>query len=525
MRDAVCAVDVGTSSARAGIFDRSGRMLAREEHPIELHRTESGHAEHDSEDIWRAVCKAVRAARAEAGVAAEGVAAVGFDATCSLVVRGRGGGQLSVSASGDRRWDTILWLDHRALAEAEECTATGHPVLDFVGGVMSPEMQTPKLMWLKRHRPQSWAEAEQFFDLADYLTWRASGSDTRSQCTLTSKWTYLAHDGGWQRDFFDAVGLGEIPDLAGLARPPAAAGTSLGPLTQEAAAALGLDTGSLVSAGLVDAFAGALGVIGGYSGDALERHLALVGGTSSCVMCFSRRRRHVPGIWGPYYGATLPGYWQSEGGQSATGGLLDHVIALYGGGRAPDAAMHRRIAGRVREMRETPAIDMGESLHVLPDFCGSRSPVADPQARGVVSGLTMDTSFDGLCRLYWRTAVAVALGVRSILEHLDQNGISIDVLHVTGGHTRNPLLMELYADATGCTVSETTAADAVLLGTAMAAAATAGWFAGLAEACRDMQQKETVRRPNKALRAAYDRDYRIFLKMQNHRREIRSLLD
>jgi len=135
MRELVCAVDVGTGSARAGIFDRTGQLVARAERPIAMHRPLADHAEHDSEQIWQAVCEAVREARETAGVAPDTVAGISFDATCSLVVRGRAGEQVSVSVTGEPRWDTIVWLDHRALAEADECTATGHRVLDHVGGV------------------------------------------------------------------------------------------------------------------------------------------------------------------------------------------------------------------------------------------------------------------------------------------------------------------------------------------------------------------------------------------------------
>ncbi|MCE3544366.1 ribulokinase, partial [Escherichia coli] len=69
------------------------------------------------------------------------------------------------------------------------------------------EMQTPKLMWLKRHLPNSWDKAGYFFDLADFLSWKASGSLARSQCTITCKWTYLAHkEPGWQSDYLQEVG-------------------------------------------------------------------------------------------------------------------------------------------------------------------------------------------------------------------------------------------------------------------------------------------------------------------------------
>ena len=90
---------------------------------------------------------------------------------------------------------------------------------------------------------------------------------------------------------------------------------------------------------------------------------------------------------------------------------------------------------------------------MLPDFHGNRSPLADPHATGVISGLTLDASLDSLARLYYRTAVGIALGTRHILDALNATGYAIDHLHVTGGHTKNPLLMELYADTTGCTVA------------------------------------------------------------------------
>lgn len=525
MAQHVCAVDVGTGSARAGILDRTGRLLGRSEHPIAMRQAKPGHAEHDSEDIWRAVCTAVRAAVGKAGIAPGDIAGIGFDATCSLVARDRAGAQLGVSEDGGDRWDTIVWLDHRALAEADECTASGHRVLDHAGGVMSPEMQVPKLMWLKRHLPDTWQRAGYFFDLADYLTFRASGSPARSQNTLTCKWTYLGHEApGWQQDFLETIGLGDLLDRGALPSLAAAVGTDLGPLTARAAADLGLTTAARVGAGLIDAYAGAIGVLGGFAanGRGLDRHLALIAGTSSCVMAMSEEPRPFAGVWGPYFGAALPGRWIMEGGQSATGALLDHIIRLHGGGE-PTPAMHGRIAARVAELRHIEGAGFADRLHVLPDFHGNRSPLADPHALGVISGLPLDGSFDGLCRLYWRTCVAIALGVRHILEALNANGYVIDTLHVTGGHTRNPLLMELYADAAGCNVLEPLADEAVLLGTGMVAATAAKLHPDLPAACAAMQQGSRERPANPAAASRYERDYRIFLEMHRHRRMIDAL--
>ena len=139
-------------------------------------------------------------------------------------------------------------------------------------------------------------------------------------------------------------------------------------------------------------------------------------------MAMSPERRPFPGGWGPYFGAALPGFWIAEGGQSATGALLDHVIRWHGAGGEPSPARHREIAERIMALRAVEGLDLAGRLHVLPDFHGNRSPLADPHALGVISGLTLDASFDSLCRLYWRTAVAIALGVRHIVETLKESG-------------------------------------------------------------------------------------------------------
>jgi FGGY-family pentulose kinase len=521
------AVDVGTGSARAGVLTPQGALLGRAEHPIVMNRTDANHAEHDSDQIWQAVCTAIRAAMAIAGAAPERVVGLSFDATCSLVVRDAAGQPVTVSTNGDDRWDTIVWLDHRALEEADECTSTGHPVLNHVGGVMSPEMEVPKLMWLKRHMPKSWERAGMMFDLADFLSWKATGSFARSQSTLTCKWTYLAHiKPGWQADFLAAVGLEDMVNKAALPEQASPVGADLGVLTEAAAAELGLTTICHVGAGLIDAHAGALGLLGTFTRDidTIDRHLALVAGTSSCVMALSAEDRPTTGVWGPYFGAVLPGVWLNEGGQSATGALLDHIIRWHGAGGEPTAQMHRSIATRIMELRLREGLALADRLHVLPDFHGNRSPLGDPFALGVISGLTLDSDFDSLCRLYWRTSVSIALGVRHILETLNTRGYAIDTLHITGGHTKNAVLMELYADATGCTVVESSANDATLLGTAMVAATAAGLYPSLDLACAAMQQGGRSRVPDAAARPQFEKDYRIFLAMLRQRQAIDAMV-
>ena len=519
------AVDVGTGSARSGVFTADGRMLGRAEQPIDLRWLDANHAEHSSEQIWASVCIAVRNAMRLAGADPARVAGISFDATCSLVVRDRAGHPLAVSPEGDDHWDTICWFDHRARGEAAECTATGHEVLSYIGGVMSPEMQVPKLMWLRRHVPQTWDRAGYFFDLTDFLTWKATGALARSQSTLVCKWTFLGHTApGWRRDFLAEVGLDDLPERGSLPEEANPVGSSAGRLTREAADALGLTEDCQVGIGLIDAHAGALGVLGRFAADHadLHRHLGLVAGTSSCIMALSADPRAMHGVWGPYFGAVMPGVWLNEAGQSAAGAVLDYVLRSHRAGGEPTAALHKAVTDRIAQLREREGRNLAGRLHIVPDFHGNRSPLGDPDALGVISGLNLDTDFDSLCRLYWRAAVSIALGLRHILETLGEKGYVTDMLHVTGGHIHSPLLMELYADVTG-SVIQVPDCDAVLLGTAMVAATAAGLHPDLEAAGAAMSRDGRSHEPNPHARARYDHDYRVFREMIRHRQALDAL--
>jgi ribulose kinase len=194
-------------------------------------------------------------------------------------------------------------------------------------------------------------------------------------------------------------------------------------------------------------------------------------------------------------------------------------VALHAAARDLPGNPHAAIVARIEQLRAREGAAFAAGLHVLPDFHGNRSPLADPHATGVISGLTLDASFDALARVYYRTAVAIALGTRHILDALNAKGWRVDTLHLAGGHTKNPLLVELYADATGCRVVEP-AEDAVLLGAAMIGAVAAGFQPSLPAAAAAMSRRASVREPNPRHRAGFDRDHEVFLLMHQHRRAI-----
>ncbi|MGY4343731.1 FGGY-family pentulose kinase [Bradyrhizobium sp. GM7.3] len=303
-------------------------------------------------------------------------------------------------------WITALRIRRRRINQ------TGEKVLDYVGGTISPEMETPKLLWLAENMPETFSHAWQFMDLTDFLTWRATGSLSRSICTVTCKWTYLGHEDRWDDQFFRRIGLGVLPDeqFRRIGTEIVPGGTRLAAgLTAKAAADLGLAMGTPVAAGLIDAHAGGVGTVGarGAAGTVLTR-MAYVFGTSACTMSTTPDPFFVPGVWGPYFSAMVPGLWLNEGGQSAAGAAIEHLLQMH-----PNSAQATQAAGQKQQTLADWLASEIESrggaemlpelvgqLHVVPEFLGNRAPFADPGARALIAGLDMRSDLESLLALY-----------------------------------------------------------------------------------------------------------------------------
>jgi FGGY-family pentulose kinase len=537
-------VDVGTASVRAAVFDAGGAMRGTGTHPIRVHRPDEDFVEQSSDDIWHACCESVRAAMAQARAPAPAVAGIGFDATCSLVALDAGDRPVTVSPSHADEWNVVVWMDHRATAQAARIDQTHHEVLRYVGGRVSPEMQTPKLSWLKERLPETWKRTARFLDLPDFLVYRATGVDVRSLCTTTCKWTYLARAGGWQRDFFEAAGLGDLAaeGFARIGTRVRPMGERAGGLTEASARELGLVAGTPVGVAIIDAHAGGVGTIGASIAGApvdvaaLERRLSLIGGTSSCHMALAREARFVPGVWGPYFSAMVPDLWLAEGGQSATGALIDHVVQTHARGaelaaqakaRAPGESVYALLNARLDALAADapfPAA-LARDLHVLPDHHGNRSPRGDATLRGMVSGLKLTDSVDSLALLYLATVQAIAHGTRHIVDVLRANGYTIDTILACGGDTKNPVFLREHADATGCRIVLPREPEAVLLGAAILGAVASGDQSSVVGAMGQMTSAGRVVEPGgREVARFHGRKHGVFLRMYEDQMAYRELM-
>ncbi|AOM39587.1 FGGY-family carbohydrate kinase [Xenorhabdus hominickii] len=506
-------VDVGSASVRAAIFDMKGERLAFSVRPIQQFHPKTGFVEQSSADIWVNVCSTIKEVVYRAGIDPIYVKSIGFDATCSLVAVGTGGLPISVAENGNPEHDIIMWMDHRARQETTSINRTNDPCLRYVGGEISVEMELPKILWLKKHFPQRYQSVWRFFDLADFLVWKATEADVGSVCTLTCKWNYLAHQAQFSKEFLQNIGLEDMTDKI----PPTIleVGEKAGYLTAESANAFGLHDQVIVASGIIDAHAGGLALVGSKP----TGSLAIISGTSNCHMIASPEPTMIPGVWGPYFGAMLPGYWLNEGGQSAAGALVEWSIRQHEAW--PELENEAKVSGRhyyqilndiVAQLEQYEKYPTTH-LHVLADHHGNRSPRANAYAKGMISGLTLEHGCNALARYYLATLQAIAYGTRHIIDTLIAAGHRIDRLMMCGGATKNPLWLREYANVTEQEIHLVQEEDAVNLGAAILGAVASGTFADITQAAQAMVKEGHVISPDKKTFPFHQAKYQVYLQM------------
>lgn len=251
------------------------------------------------------------------------------------------------------------------------------------------------------------------------------------------------------------------------------AGELVGTLCEKAATELGLPAGIAIGSGVIDAYAGWIGTVGskvdlepGQSSTDVPKldrseafsRLAAVAGTSTCHLAMSPDPVFVDGVWGPYRDTILPGYWMAEGGQSATGELLKHVIETHPAfnqahsiAESYHANIYEYLNEHLKEMAHdqgAPCVSyLGRHFFFYGDLWGNRSPIADPNMTGSIFGLTSDKSVDGLAIYYYATLEFIALQTKQIVETMNKSGHRITSVFMSGSQCQNDILVNLVASA------------------------------------------------------------------------------
>lgn len=472
----ILTIDQGTSSTKTALWDAAGRPVAKATAGYELERPRPLWAEIDPERWWAALAGTVREVLGRAGVPGRDVAAVALD--------GIGWTPVAVDARFRVLAPAMTWLDRRAEAEAAELRARPDAarLIDLAANPIDAAYITPKLAWLRTHRPAAFEGARWFLTASGYLVARLTGEAT---CDPTQAYGFHAFDmrrGRW--DEGAAAGLGIPADRLPPLRPAAEVA---GGVTAAAARETGLAPGTPVLAGALDAAAGALGG-----------------------------------------GVTRPGQTQDQGGQAGGMGMSvrdviveprlifsHHVLAgqyllqsgTVGGG---SLGWFREVAGRPGASFEALSAEAATAeagsggVLFLPYLAGERTPLWSSTARGAFVGLSYATTGPELVRSIME---GCAFAVLDNLRIAEARGARVSEWLGQGGAARSALWNGIKADVTGRPFVVARRADGAEGGHGLGLFALAARAAGLAgdpaETVERLLPRRTVHEPDPARHARY----------------------
>jgi xylulokinase len=461
--DALLGLDVGTSGVKAIALSRTGEILARAERAYPLSTPQPGWAEQDPEDWWTAT----QAALEDLGVEP---ASIGWS------------GQMHGLVVLDERdaviRPAILWNDQRTAAECAEIEQRLglQRLIELTGNRALTGFTAPKLLWLRRHEPESYARIRHVLLPKDYARFRLTGERAIDVADASGTLLFDVGNRRWSDEVLAALEL-EHDWL-----PPVHESTAI--------------------AGAGDQAAGALGV-----GIDRPGPLSVVLGTSGVVFAALEAYRPEPEARLHTFCHAVPGTWHAMGVMLSAAGSLQWLRRAFGGPSYDDL---------LTEARGWPPGT--EGLLFQPYLQGERTPHADPDARGAFTGLTLRHDRGALTRAVLE---GVAYGLRDSLELLRLVGVDAQVGRVSGGGARSELWLTVVASVLGIPLERTESEEGAAFGAALLGAVKEGVFADAHDAVAACVRVRDRIEPDPDWQAVYEDGYARYRELYPTLRRLR----
>ena len=487
-RQLLLGIDIGTSACKVAVFDLQGRVLAQSNKPYKVYYPEQGWAEQDPDEWWSQICAGIREILDSSDISAEDIAGVGVD--------GQSWSAIPVDENGRVLDRTPIWMDTRA---REICDRTKRLVgedriFEIAGNDLLPSYTTPKMLWFKENRPEVFGKTACFLQSNSYIVYKLTGvmSQDLSQ--------------GYGIHFFDMTNLTYNEELAeelglrtSLVPPLYSCDEVVGEITAEAASVTGLAAGTRVVAGGLDAACGTLGA-GVYEVGQTQEQGGQAGGMSICT---DHALSHKKLILSPH---VVPGRWLLQGGTVGGGGTLKWFKQEFGQDLSFDDLTDE--ASKV-----SPGSD---GVVFLPYMSGERSPIWDPDAKGVFYGLSFDKTRGHMIR-------ALLEGVAFSLQHnlltAQETGAKIDVLNAMGGSANSILWTQIKADVTGRTIKVPASDTATTLGAAILAGIGCGLYSDYKQAVESTVSVTRIQKPDPKVHEIYKKSMELYLELYEDLKE------
>ena len=414
-------IDIGTYESKGVLLDRTGTVLAEAVTPHDMIVPQPGWAEHRADGDWwkdfRTITKALldRSSVDPRHIGCVAASAIG---PCMLPVDGAGRPLMNAVLYG---------VDTRAEAEIEELTERigVDRILETCGNALTSQSVGPKILWLRRQRPDVYAKAHKFVTSTSYLTFKLTGSWVIDHYTAANfSPLYDVNVEHWTTGLADDIcSVGQLPELRWSTE-------IAGSVTEAAAAETGLAPGTPVLTGTIDAAAEAVSAGVREAGDMMMMY-----GSTVFIIQVTERRVKDPRLW--YAPWLYPGRHASLAGLATSGTLTRWFREQFARELPPESAFSTLVG----EAATSPPGARG--LLLLPYFSGERTPIHDPKARGAIFGLDLThTRAD----LYRALIEGIANGTAHVFETFREAGVPPVRILAVGGGTRNRVWLQATSD-------------------------------------------------------------------------------
>ncbi|MCR4739664.1 MAG: xylulokinase [Lachnospiraceae bacterium] len=482
-KELLMGIDIGTSACKVAVFDLKGQVVAQINKPYKVYYPNPGWAEQDADEWWSAICEGIRDIFKENGqINPEDIACIGVD--------GQSWSAIPVDKDGKVLDRTPIWMDTRSrdICDRTKRLVGEDRIFDIAGNDFLPSYSTPKMLWFKENKPETFEKTHLFLQSNSYIVFRLTGvmSQDMSQ--------------GYGIHFFDMEKLSYDEKLAeelglnvSLVPKLYKCDEIVGEVTGDVSALTGLKTGTPVVAGGLDAACGTLGA-GVFETGQTQEQGGQAGGMS---ICLDHALSHKKLILSAH---VVPGKWLLQGGTVGGGGALKWFRQEFGEGMSFDDLT-----------AEASKVSAGaDGVIFLPYMSGERSPIWDPDAKGVFYGLSYDKTRGHMIRALLE---GVAFSVQHNLLTAEEAGAKAGVLNAMGGSANSALWTQIKADVTGHTIQVPASDTATTLGAAILAGIGCGLFKDYEQAVKDTIKITKVYEPDMEKHEKYKKCMELYLRL------------
>lgn len=485
-------IDIGTSACKVAVFDREGNVTAQATGNYPVYYPKEGWAEQNPMEWWEAVCHGIRKAL-EAGQIAPGqIAGVGID--------GQSWSAIAVDSRGSVLTNTPIWMDTRAQSVCDRLNEEigADAIFQVAGNSLQPSYTTAKILWYQENKPEVYKKIDKILQSNSYIAFKLTGVVTQDVSQGYGLHCFDMRKGVWDEEMSKSLGIPKafLPEIVPCDQV-------IGTVTKEAAEECGLAQGTPVVAGGLDAACGTLGAGVIHPGETQEQG-GQAGGMSICMDTYKADPRLILG----YH--VVPGQWLLQGGTTGGGGVMrwfEHEFAAYE--REMEGNTGKSSLVQLNEIAEavTPGCD---GVVFLPYMAGERSPIWNPNAKGVFYGLDFSKTKGHMVRACME---GVALSLRHNLEVAKEAGAEAEVLRAMGGSANSLLWTQIKSDITGKPIIVPSSDTATTLGAAMLAGVGVGFYRDYEEAVKLTVRTTREHKPNPENRRVYDEVYDTYLRL------------